>query len=189
MLDKKFAPIEFLRFPTFPAPFAGSGPGETWRWGDYLIFLQKDAPTIIEYLNRRKGVKDAPPSRMEYPLAALVFRLPADGAPKNPGAPIIALSLERANYAGADDIPPEILKTVADKDGKGPIMIGVFANGSHYNFGPYFGEVNRDAARAELFKRLKDLLDLTGEPEEIGSILDGVKLLREAAADDGSSGS
>lgn len=188
MADNKFPPIDISKFPTFPAPWTSSDAGEAWLWDDYLIIIQREAPTLARLFQKMEGEKNLDPPSMEYIYSSLVYNFPEEGPVKPKEAPVIALSLEQAVYAHAKDIPPEVLKIIMGPDGKGPIMIGMFAQDRHYNFGPYTGALNRNAVREMFFNRLKDTLGLSGALVKLGPMEEGFTALRDPAAKPGGAG-
>ena len=160
--------ISLIHSPSMPAPMQSSDPGEAWVWGDFFATLQKDPPLILKALAAISGHSADVPAPMAYPFALMVFYHRAKN-PYGPSAcPVLCIGLEQANY-DAIGLSGVLL---GNPTGKGPVMVGMFHARGHNNYGEFRGAITADSARACFFERLREELNLTGEPTRIGTIKD-----------------
>ena len=165
--------IELTKWPSMPAPFSSSDPGEAWVWGDYVALLQTNPDHVTEIINKITEQKSAR-SPMQYPYAMTVFYR-KDRNPHGPSSrPIIVATLERLECAKAAKILSArgIDLSSMDIQLDAEIVQGLFTAEARANLGHYKDELTRDSARRYFLSLVKRHLSLEGEPVKIGSIAD-----------------
>ena len=163
--------IALTEVPTGPMPWVTSEPGDAYVWGDYVMLYQVRPPTIADGVATiaafvRKDVKGlgqfrSSPMTYLYSLTVLYRRQVYPSA-----RPVRLFGLEQLDRT---KVPPEHRALVSDNM---PPMIGEFRKGSHLNYGAYAGKPTYEAVRKALLECARASLDLTGEPERIGTVAD-----------------
>ncbi|MDO5666668.1 MAG: hypothetical protein Q4G44_02465 [Alcaligenaceae bacterium] len=167
--------MSITKFPSAPALWSSSDPGELWIWGDYFFTLQKEPKTALDMLSQQmKG--QSLETGMTYRYAMNVF-YQLDKNPHGPShRPIMAICLEQSDYDQAmkffrDGTVTIILPENSDAN-LGPIFLALFTAEMRLNFGEYEGELSHEAVRDAFFQVLSKQLKLSGEPKHAGVMED-----------------
>lgn len=170
--DKTVFPlISINQFPTVPAIWSSSDPGELWIWGDYFFTLQKE-PCTAQQLLAKQLDKEELDSTMLYHYVMTAFYQ----VHKNPHGPsqrpIMVIGIEQMNNEKVIQMMGDKLDSATLNDLSasklGPLYLGLFTGDAHHNLGKYKGELERVMTRETFFQVLAALLGLTGEPKYIG---------------------
>jgi hypothetical protein len=166
--------IKLSQFPTIPAPWSSSDPGEAWIWGDYVMTLQTEPLMLGVMLSKVTGKKDLAPVSMQYPYAMTVFYRKEVNPHGPSGRPILVATLERMDYDAA-------MKMFGLTDGEmangtsgnyAPVVKGLFCGGTHSNLGDYEGPISKDGAREYFMDLIRNELNPSGKPVQIGVMND-----------------
>lgn len=167
--------IDLTKWPSMPAPWSSTDPGQAWVWGDYVATLQTNPALMGVILNKIAGKKVSDQLPLEFLFAMTVFYR-QDKNPHGPShRPILVATLERMNYGALDDLAGSLFKGLAlgtDSSGSSPVVQGLFTAETRLNLGDFQGPLTRATARRYFLELIRDRLSLEGEPEEIGKISD-----------------
>lgn len=156
-MNKKYDAIDPKKFPTMPSLYSLYKNGDLYIWHNFIITFQKNPVSLFEYMyiNNEKECPSIPPIKYLYSMQVFYN----DGKPPYiSGPPILALSLEQADYSKyhLGDLPL--------KDEKGSIMIGLFRSEGHQNFGEYTGNLDWDDVSKLFLSMIREILNLDSEP-------------------------
>lgn len=182
MENSKFELLEVASMPSLPAPWSSVDSGETWIWGDFFLTFQRKPKVAFDVLMEMLGKKDRY-QRIVHQYAMSVFYRVAK-SPHGPShRPIMTVALEQVDIKEGKKViqgaKPELRKWLArlltsltedSGDDMGPLMIGLFRNGAHANFGEYDGAIDRAAVRERFFDILRPQLGVSGKPKLIGNL-------------------
>ena len=168
MADPKPLPlIELNTWPSMPAPWSSSDPGETWIIGDFFALLQKEPESVGAILQRHAGHGEMP-TAMHYFYALTVFYR-RDRNPHGPTSrPVLTLALEQSDaglFAAQMGAPPG----PATVSRKGPVILGAFTGEGRLNLGEYTAGLHAVDARDTLLARAAGF-GITGTPRLVGDI-------------------
>lgn len=166
--------IPLTQWPTMPAPFSSSGPGEAWVWGDYVLLLQTEPGRVVDLLNQMAGKQSTGPAPLSYPYVITVFYR-RDRSPHGASSqPIFVAGLEKMDYVAV-----ALMMKARDVDvgelgidgGNVPPITGIFTARSRLNLGSYEGPLDLNAARQHLMNVVQEHLSPSGSAVKIGPIV------------------
>jgi len=159
--------LELGKLPSMAAAFTSIDDGEGWQWGRFYLTFETQ-PTQIGVILAKALHGRTTSGTVTYHYVVNVFYKPEE-SPHGPSIrPVASIGIEQLYVDGMN----ELVKSLYAESGLNstPVMVGLFKNGLHLNYGDYTGPLNPDAARSHLFDVLKQQMNLEGTPSRIGTM-------------------
>lgn len=167
-----FSLLELTKRPTLPAPWSSIDAGETWVWGDFYLTFQKKPKTVLDLVMEMQGEKAEYLGMTYHYVMSVFYRI--DRSPHGLSRrPITIIALEQADMGMLTNIlgkkAGELFQTECGNK-MGPLMIGLFKDEAHFNFGEYEGDTSPQAVKLSFFEILGRHLGVGGQPKMIGDL-------------------